>query len=70
MACAKQQPLAKRSRLGDGSNSAATHIAMRLPLAPQAKAQGISKRVAERELHKHDNITTPYGDLITVLEHR
>ena len=41
---------------------------MRLPLAPQAKAQGITKRVAERELHKHDNITTPYGDLITVLE--
>ena len=41
---------------------------MRLPLAPQAKAQGISKREAERLLHKNDNITTPYGDLITVLE--
>jgi hypothetical protein len=66
MACAKQQPLAKRSRLGAGSDS--VHLAMRQPLAPQAKAQGLSKRVAERELHKHDKITTPYGDLVTVVE--
>ena len=60
--------MGKRRRVGDGSDSAAKHMAMRLPLAPQAKAQGISKREAERLLHKNDNITTPYGDLITVLE--
>ena len=68
MASAKQQPLAKRARTGDGSDSAASNMAMRLPLAPQAKAQGLSKREAEAVLHKHDNTTTPYGDLITVLE--
>jgi hypothetical protein len=55
--------LAKRRRTGDDTN-AASSIAMSLPIAPQLRAQGLSRREVEDELHKHREVTTPYGDML------
>ena len=37
----------------------------KLALAPQLRGQQVSRRSAAEEVHKHDNVQTPYGPLCT-----
>ena len=62
--CRNPQP-PKRHRDDDVS---AIIAATGLQLATQAREHGVSRRRVGNELHKHDNVATPHGNLFSTVE--
>lgn len=66
MAGSSNDPPPKRHRAELGHIIASTGLAV----APQAKSHGLSKRDVAREVHKHDDVATPFGPLYRPMQLR
>jgi hypothetical protein len=62
MASSSSGPAAKRPRT-DGGKICSDIAKTGLALAPQARCTGVSRWAASSELHKYDEVVTPYGPL-------